>query len=155
MQLRRATAGDMEQLKTLYFNTILAVNSNDYTEEQVNVWASTADRTENLLRRIREQYFYVAFNNDGLITGFASLENNGYLDMMYVHKDFQRMGIATLLISKIFETAKKLNLSILTTEASITAKPFFEKHGFVVLEEQIVYIKDIPLINYRMQCALG
>lgn len=155
MQLRRATSDDIGQLKTLYFNTILVVNSRDYSNEQVNVWASTAERTENLLRRIRQQYFYVAVNNDGLITGFGSLENDGYLDMMYVHKDFQRMGIATLLISKIFETAKQLKLAILTTESSITAKPFFEKHGFVALEEQIVYIKEIPLSNYRMQCALG
>ncbi|HNP23064.1 MAG TPA: GNAT family N-acetyltransferase [Panacibacter sp.] len=154
MQLRRAVIADMEQLKALYFNTILAVNSKDYSKIQVNVWASTADRTESLLRRIQEQNFYVAFNDEELITGFASLENNGYLDMMYVHKDFQRMGIATLLICQIFETAKKLNLTILTTEASITARPFFEKHGFVVLGEQVVYIKEIPLSNYRMQCAL-
>ena len=154
MQLRRAVIADMEQLKALYFNTILAVNSKDYSKIQVNVWASTADRTESLLRRIQEQNFYVAFNDEELITGFASLENNGYLDMMYVHKDFQRMGIATLLICQILKQQKKLNLTILTTEASITARPFFEKHGFVVLGEQVVYIKEIPLSNYRMQCAL-
>lgn len=155
MQLRRATANDLEQLKALYFNTILTVNAKDYSEEQVAVWASTADRTENLLRRIKEQHFYVAYTDENIITGFASLENDGYLDMMYVHKDFQRMGVAALLISKIFDIAKELNLSILTTEASITAKPFFEKHGFTVLEEQTVFIKDVPLKNYRMQCSLA
>lgn len=155
MQLRRATANDVEQLKTLYFNTILTVNVKDYNQEQVAAWASTADRTENLLKRIREQHFYVTYNAETVITGFASLAKDGYLDMMYVHKDFQRMGIATLLINKIFETARELALATLITEASITAKPFFEKHGFTVLEEQTVFIKEVPLKNYRMRCSLA
>ena len=34
MQLRRAVIADMEQLKALYFNTILAVNSKDYSKIQ-------------------------------------------------------------------------------------------------------------------------
>lgn len=125
MQLRRATANDMEQLKALYFNTILAVNSKDYSDEQVKVWASTADRTENLLRRIREQYFYVAYNDEDIITGFASLENNGYLDMMYVHKDLQRMGIATLLINKIFSTAKRIEPFNSDNRSKYNCKAFF------------------------------
>ena len=73
--------------------------------------------------------------------------------MMYVHKDFQRMGICNFADLPNFETAKT-EPTILTTEASITARPFFEKHGFVVLGEQVVLYQEIPLSNYRVQCAL-
>ena len=45
----------------------------------------------------------------------------------------------------------ELNISKLQTDASITAKPFFEKHGFKTVQQQTVKIKDVELINYKME----
>ncbi|MOA08482.1 putative N-acetyltransferase YafP [compost metagenome] len=70
---------------------------------------------------------------------------------MYVHKDYQRQGIATLLLNAIIIKATELNLTGLTTEASITAKSFFIKNGFEVTEEQKVFINYIGLTNYKMR----
>ena len=106
MEIRKATAEDINELSELYYETITTINSKDYNEEQIKAWASTADRTENLLRRINEQHFFVAESDDKKITGFASLDKPGYLDLLYVHKNFQHRGVATLLLQEIFNTAK-------------------------------------------------
>jgi putative acetyltransferase len=39
----------------------------------------------------------------------------------------------------------------LTVDASITAKPCFERHGFRVVEEQQVAVRGETFINYRME----
>ena len=103
MKIREATVKDLKQLQELYVGTITTVNARDYTPEQIAEWASTATRTESLINKITTQYFYVAEENYQ-ITGFASLESSGHLDMMYVHKDFQNKGIATQLLNTIKES---------------------------------------------------
>jgi putative acetyltransferase len=150
INIRRASLENIEELRELYFNTITSVNSKDYNKEQIEAWASTSNRTSSLREKIQEQNFYVAENKEGQIIGFASLENSGYIDMMYVHKDFQNKGVAKALLNVILEKAKSLHLTILETEASKTAKSFFAKHGFETILEQTVYINNVELTNYKM-----
>ena len=56
------------------------------------------------------------------IVGFGDIEENGYLDRLFVRPDYQRMGIGTAICNKL-EGAVQGNVF---THASITAKPFFE-----------------------------
>jgi putative acetyltransferase len=151
MFLRTATLADMPQLKELYRQTILHINAQHYSPEQVSVWASTADRTEGLARRINEQHFYVTETNEGIITGFGSIEDSGYLDMLYVHKDYQRQGIGSQLIKQLLAKAAELGISIIESEVSITARPLFEHFGFVVVIQQKIDINGILLTNYKMK----
>src|SRR5215212_11912955 len=111
MQIRQAIPDDVNELRELYYGTITTINSKDYNEEQIKAWAGTGDKRESFLKRIEEQYFFIAEDNDRKITGFASLNKTGYLDLLYVHKDFQNMGIAKRLLQKIIETAIALNIT--------------------------------------------
>ena len=43
----------------------------------------------------------------------------------------------------------------LFTEASITARPFFEAEGFVVLSQQVVLARGAEFVNYRMERVLA
>ncbi|MBO9728830.1 MAG: GNAT family N-acetyltransferase [Chitinophaga sp.] len=150
MQIRKATLQDIPALKNLYQGTIMNVNSQHYNPAQVSAWAATGERTTSLEKKIKEQYFYVAVTANDTITGFASVEADGELDMMFVHKDFQGQGIATLLIQQIYNKAAALGLSSLTAYVSITAKPFFEKQGFRVVKMQEVQLGEVGLVNYEM-----
>jgi len=151
MKIREASINDLKELQELYYETIININCKDYNADQIAAWASTANRTKSLAKKIKDQYFYVAEKDHEIIVGFASLENSGYLDMMYVHKNFQNMGIAKALLDKIIEKAKALSLSEIITNASITAKVFFEKNGFQTVKEQTVFINAIGLTNYKMK----
>lgn len=150
MQIRMATLQDTGQLKNLYQGTITHINNRHYNPEQVRAWAARGERIASLENKIKQQYFYVAVNPEDTITGFASVEADGELDMMFVHKDFQGQGIATLLIEQIFEKAMELGLPSLTSYVSITARPFFEKMGFKVVETRQVDLGEVSLTNYKM-----
>lgn len=64
---------------------------------------------------------YCCCNKNGIIVGFGDIDNTGYLDRLYVHKDYQNQGIAKAMCDKL-EQHNAYNE--ITTHASITAKPF-------------------------------
>lgn len=90
----------------------------------------------------------MAVNGD-VIIGFGDIDDSGYLDRLYVHHDYQRRGVATLICTKL-ESMIDANLTIMT-HASITAKPFFENRGYKVVKEQIVERNGVSLKNFIMK----
>ena len=76
------------------------------------------------------------------------MDERGYLDRLYVGKDFQRRGVASALCAarEGGSSAPKF-----TTHASITARPFFQKQGYRVLKEQRVERKGVRLTNFVME----
>ena len=58
------------------------------------------------------------------------------------------------LYNAVEEKAHNLGATILSTEASETAKPFFKRQGWSVIEEQTVVKQGgVPLTNFKMQKA--
>jgi putative acetyltransferase len=149
MTIRPATEADLATITRLFAETIRAVNARDYNEEQVRVWAAAAENGEKWRQRIMTQHFLVAEKGQRII-GFASLTHQGYLDLMYVDKDWQAQGIGRRLLRAIEETAGSLGIQRIESDVSITARPFFEKHGYRVENEQQVSIREVVFINYKM-----
>ncbi|TCM77095.1 putative acetyltransferase [Rhizobium sp. BK068] len=79
--------------------------------------------------------------------GFTDLVPDGYLDMMFVHPEYQGLGVASLLLDQVEQKARELGLDRIHTEASITARPFFERRGFRVLKGQQVEKRGETLSN--------
>jgi len=149
MKIRRATIADLDEIAQLYRDTIIAVDAKDYTKEQIEAWASTYNNQEGWVRRMEEQDFLVAII-DHKIVGFASIDKFGYFDLLYVHKDCQRQGIATELAAKIEGIAKELELSEITVQSSIIAKPFFERLGYKVTGEKHKLVNNVAFTNTIM-----
>lgn len=150
MTIRLARQEDLEEIKPLYVDTIHAVCSAHYDENQRNAWASTAQNEQRWQDMMTEQYVWVV-EIDRQIAGFATLKDVHYIDFFYVHKDFQRKGIARALFDRIEVEAKGKGEEFLTADVSITTKPFFERNGFIVLTEQQNYRNDVVLVNYKMK----
>ena len=87
---------------------------------------------------------------DSKIVGFIELEEDGHIDCLYVHKNYQGQGIAGELLSHAGTVAMSNGSSNLYVEASEVAKPFFEKHGFLLLTKNIVQRNGEHLVNYSM-----
>jgi len=85
------------------------------------------------------------------MVGFASLNHGKYVDVMYVHKDFQRQGIAQKLYTTLEDEARRLERTFVTADVSKTAKPFFEANGFKVIAEQIQIRTEVEIPNYNMK----
>ena len=150
MILREYRPADCPQLADLFYHTVHTVNAKDYTEEQVNAWATGQVDLEAWDRSFREHYTVVAEEN-GLLVGFGDIDQTGYLDRLYVHKDFQGRGIATTLCNRLEQAAA----GSIVTHASLTARPFFEKRGYTVLREQQVERLGVWLTNYVMEKRRG
>ena len=136
--------------KELFQNTVLAVNSKDYSQAEVEDWASCGDDLSNIEEMIKTHYFIVAVNQQSQIVGFSSITSQGYLHSMFVHKDFQGKGIATMLLEEIERYAITAGIMRITSEVSLTARPFFEKKGYIVKEEQKRKANQLSLTNFWM-----
>lgn len=146
MVIRKYRSTDCGYLAELFYNTVHVINAADYTEEQLNAWASGAVDLEGWNRSFQEHHTFVAVIDEQIV-GFADMDDIGYLDRLYVHKDFQHRGIATALCDKLEGTVRSPQF---TTHASVTAKPFFEGRGYKVEKGQQVERDGILLTNYVM-----
>lgn len=151
MILRQATAADVPQIGQLFYDTISQVNSRDYTPAQVEAWRAGWLNTASWLAKLDAQYFLVAGEADGSLAGFGYLcPTSGLLDFLFVSARHQRQGVAQELLKTLLNRAVSLGLSVVHTNASVTAQPFFERQGFVVERAQQIVVRGVELSNYRM-----
>lgn len=147
--IRTANFSDIPDIAQLFDDTIRSINSKDYPQDEIDDWAYWATDADKWKERISHQYFIVAILNN-IIVGFSSLAQDGYLDFMYVHKNYQRKGIAKFLLKVVEEKAILQKNEIIYSDVSITARPFFEKYGYIVEKQQLKKSKNKELINYKM-----
>ena len=145
---------DIPEMRELFRTTVLTVNSKDYTKEEVEDWTSCGDSVAHWKNLLAKNDYVGAIDRQGKIIGFSSMNAEGYLHSMFVHKDQQGKGVATLLLSEVEKIARKYDVHKINVEASITARPFFEKHGYKVVKEQKAKANRLWLTNYVMEKAL-
>lgn len=147
MILRKYEPSDCRPIAELFYHTVHSVNAKDYTQEQLNAWATGKLDLDKWNQSLSEHYAVVAVEK-GIIVGFGDIDKTGYLDRLYVHKDYQQKGIATAICDALENAVDAKKIS---THASITAKPFFEKRGYRVIKEQQVERQGVFLTNYIME----
>ena len=145
--LRPYRPEDCPVLARLFHDTIHAVCAADYAPAQLDAWSSgTVDLAA------WDQSFLVhdtwVATAGGEIVGFADMDSSGYLDRLYVHKDWQRRGVAAGLCDHLEQRCPSERL---TTHASITAKPFFLARGYRVVKAQWVERRGVQLQNFVME----
>lgn len=146
MEIRQYKSDDVEQMARLFYETVHAINIKDYTGQQVNAWATGNVNLKEWDRSFLRHLTYVATEND-LIIGFGDIDETGYLDRLYVHKDYQGRGVATAICNRL---ENEIRSRCITVHASVTAKPFFEKRGFQAIKLQEVERQGVFLKNYIM-----
>lgn len=149
--IRQATEQDIPALQELFRNTVLYVNSKDYTQEETADWASCGSSMEHWKELLTKHHFIVALDAQGKIIGFSSMNAEGYMHAMFVHKDRQGKGVATRLLAEVEKMAREYEVQKIWAEVSITAKPFFEKHGYRIIKEQKAKANRLYLTNYVME----
>jgi len=151
--LRPYRPDDAPLLLALFRDTIRRINSRDYSPTQIAAWASDDIDIVRWFGRFTGRYVTVA-EEAGRPVGFAELEANGHIDRVYVSADHQRRGIGRQLLTAVVAEARRVGLARLFTEASITARPFFEAQGFTMLAPQVVTCRGAEFVNYRMERVL-
>lgn len=150
MIFRKAKISDLQEMQQLYVETIQSVCKNDYNPAQIEAWISGVKNKERWIEVIEIQFVLLAIIQDKIV-GFGTLKDSNYIDFFYIHKDFQRQRIADKILTELESEAQKHNSKIITSDVSITAKPFFKKKGFIVKAEQKNIRLGVELINYKME----
>lgn len=135
--LRPFLLSDTPLLAALFRSSIEELTGDDYSEAQQEAWASQADDEEVFAKRLASRLTLIATVN-GTPAGFASLEGNEHVDMLYVHPGRAGQGIGTLLLDALEKLARARGAARLTTDASDTARAFFEKRGFIAQRRNTV-----------------
>ncbi|MCB0495578.1 MAG: GNAT family N-acetyltransferase [Cyclobacteriaceae bacterium] len=148
--LRNAALNDVPILQEMVCQTITEICAKDYSKRQIEVWVYAVKNSEKWQNRVKDQQMRIA-QIDGRIVGVASLKDNCYIDLMYVAKDFQNLGIANRLLQDITLIAIENNTKKLESDVSITAKGYFESKGFKVVRENRNMLNGTELINFRME----
>lgn len=146
IDIRRYRSDDLEQIARLFYETVHAVNRRDYTARQLDVWATGEINHRAWDASLLDHLTYVA-TEDSLVIGFGDIDVTGYLDRLYVHKDFQGRGVATAICDRLESETSARRVVV---HASITARPFFEKRGYKTIKPQEVERQGIILRNYLM-----
>ena len=146
MQLRPYRTADCAELAALFFAT---VHPGTPTHSPPAPRAAGGDGQVDLAAWDKSFLAHrtLVAEGAGRIVGFADLDASGYLDRLYVHRDFQRRGAAAALCGAL-EAAVP---GPWTTHASITARPFFEARGYRVVRAQQVERHGVLLTNFVME----
>lgn len=152
--LRPYLASDLPLLSEIRFAAIEELTVDDYDEEQRRAWASAADDDEALGQRLGKGLTLIALIS-GSPVGFIAMQHGGLIDQLYVHPAVARTGVASSLCDAIERLAAARGLTTLVTDASDTAKPLFEKRGFVAERRNTIEIDGQWLGNTHMKKTLA
>jgi putative acetyltransferase len=153
MHIRLAQVSDAPILMRLFYDTVHRVNCQDYSQEQLNAWAPTLTDSNRWQPQFLSQWTFVV-EADSQVIGFCELERDGHIGCFYCHYQHQRQGVGSLLMRHLEAIALQQGMTRLHTEASITAKPFFEHWGFQVVQAQEVKRYGVLLRNFVMDKRL-
>lgn len=135
ISIRNYCQEDVQALANIYFHTIHRINIKHYTQEEVDVWAPASSlEIEGWEKKFLRTNPIVAVVGDQIV-GFAEFEPTGHIDCFYCHHEWIGKGVGSALMNEILGRAKSSNMDRIFSEVSITARPFFEKQGFIVLSE--------------------
>ena len=139
--IRQAVAKDADAIAELLILSVKTLCIQDYTDEQIEVILDRQNPKSYLARiQNKAETIFVAQNETNKIVGFASLsKNGGQINDLFVHPDYIRQGIATLLIENLEQTARQ-KVSRLSVTSSLTGRSFYSACGFE-------YIKDSAIVD--------
>ena len=131
IKIRRYQEKDGETLYQLYQETVRAVCSRDYTEEEIKAWLSKCYLPGEWNEKLKESSTFTAVAGETR-TGFGNVLPDGYIDCFCIHKDFQRQGIGKALLARLEEEVKDDAVTEFGVHVSKTARPFFESQGYEI-----------------------
>lgn len=149
MKIIEYSAERSNEIADLFTEAVHDIDDAIYNKEQRNAWAPlSVDYQKWKDRLAMKKPFLLLINNQ--VAGFIELEADGHIDCTYVHPKYQQQGVASSLLKHVINLAEKAGLKQLTVEASVVAKLFFEKFGFIIKNENKVIRSGVTLVNYSM-----
>jgi putative acetyltransferase len=153
MRIRLFRPGDEVGLYRVFFSAVHSVCVRDYSAAQCAAWAPP-DLDMTVWNERMHMLMPFVVEHAGALVAYADLQPSGYIDHFYVASTHQRQGAGRLLMEKIHADAIQSGLTELSSHVSLTAEPFFRRHGFHVLQRRYPKRQGVTLEYARMQKRL-
>lgn len=140
---------DSRAVARIFFDAVHVGTKDLYDADQRLAWGGDAPDPELWRHRITHLIGYVA-EIDGTPAGFMTIDGAGLIDFAFVAPSASGKGVGRALYEAVENRARSLGATTLMTHASKAAKPFFERFGWAVEQEQTVKRRGVALTNYRM-----
>jgi len=150
MRLRAYRSDDLDAVVALFTASIHGLAATHYDAAQRAAWAPRPPDIEGWRQRLANLRVVVAEEGDRLC-GFCGWEDDGHIDLLFVAPGDTGRGVAKALFDHAAAALAELGIAELFTEASLVARPFFERQGFVVEEEQQVERRGVVLRRFAMR----
>ena len=154
LAMRPLLPADVPLLAEIFRASIGELTVDDYSEAQREAWAAAADDEAAFGARLAKQLTLLG-TIDGSPVGFASLDGNERLDMLYVHPAAAGLGVGTMLVDALEKLAAARGSKRLTADVSDSAQDFFKKRGFVPQQRNTVQLGGEWLANTTMEKQLA
>ncbi len=150
IEIRKYQESDALDLWAIFYHTVRNVNLRDYSQAQVEAWAPDGFSSEIWQRKMNLLSPFVA-EIDGKIVGYSDLQENGLIDHFFCHHEHQGRGVGRQLMEHVLRMGKLQGITRFYSEVSITARPFYERFGFNVIQEQTIEVRGQKLCNFVME----
>jgi len=148
--LRPFLIEDTPLLAEIFRASISELTTDDYSERQQAAWMAAAEDEEAFASRLGAQLTLIATLNASPV-GFASLEQNETIDMLFVHPAAAGQGVGAMLVDALEKLAGARGTTKLRADVSDTALDFFQKRGFTPYRRNTVQRGGEWLSNTTME----
>jgi ribosomal protein S18 acetylase RimI-like enzyme len=119
---------------SIHTRAITLVAVREYGEDMARSWAHGLT-AEGYSRSMADGESFDVAVCDGRVIGFCGYKNDEVCGL-YVDPDFGRRGIASALLERAMRALQRNGHRRIMVDSSITAVPFYRRHGFCVVTER-------------------
>lgn len=154
--IRRANSSDAEGIIGAHLSSIKNVCSKDYTKVQIEAWARGRNEKPEFMRQAIQRDFVWVVESQLRILGFSQLaimdDENAEVMGLYLMPKALGQGLGKELLHQILEVCRDRKLKSLSLLSTLTARKFYEGHGFVLqLPVTTILIQNVPVPCYAME----
>ncbi|MDD1012698.1 GNAT family N-acetyltransferase [Pseudomonas rubra] len=131
LQIRLATADDASGIFNAHRNSVERLCTQDYSPEQISMWLD--GRSAQTYREAIDKGLLWLAETDS-IQGFVEVEGNE-ISKLFICGDGARRGIGSRLLEVAIEHLRNGGAQSAYLEATLTAEPFYARHGFQKIGE--------------------
>lgn len=131
--VRHSRIEDAAQAAAVMRRSIRTLCTADHRDDPATLEAWLANKTVSQVAdwlANPDNYCASAVSNGEQVVGFGLVNRHGEILLLYVDPSVTGQGVGARLLAALERQARAWGLAMLTLDSTVTAKSFYERHGF-------------------------
>ncbi len=150
MNIRFMYPVEGKKLARLLYLSVHTLCTEDYTPKELDAWVPEKMDMRKFHSSLLRSVNWVAVDKEKII-GFINIERDGYINRLFTHPDYVRMGVGSALMDTAIAWAKRKGLKRVFLASSKTGYGFYLKKGFRVTGTERVERRGAVFENKLME----